>query len=67
MYVRTGLVAEQQLALLRAGVYAGHGGATFPVAPVVGEGERTPEGALDCHCVLSEHGVEQGVPRYQTA
>lgn len=67
VHVWTGLIAEQQSAVLRAGVDARHGRSTLPVPPVVGEGERPPERARHCIGVLAKHGVEQRIPGYQAA
>lgn len=65
--IRTGLVAEQQLAVLRAGVDVGNGRPALSVAPVVGEGEGTPEGTLHGRGVLPEQGVKQGIAGDQAA
>lgn len=65
--VGTGLVAEQEPAVLGADVDAGNGVAALAVSSVVGECERTPEGTGDGECALPEHGVEEGIPRDKAA
>lgn len=67
MYVRTGLIAEQQPALLGAAVDAGDGRSAFAVAAVVRERERTAERTRHRLGVLPEQREQQRVPRYQAA
>lgn len=65
--VGTSLVAQQQPAVVGAGVDAADRRAALAVTPAVGEGEGALERTRDRLGVLPEHRVEEGVAGYHAA
>lgn len=57
-YVRTGLVLEEESAVVRAGVDVARRIRARTVAPIVREGHRSTKGARHGRCLLAEHGVQ---------
>jgi len=63
----TGLITEQQFAVLGTSVYVGHWGTTFTVSPVICESKGPPKWTGHGSGILSKKRVEQRVAGYQAA